>query len=273
MPNLALKAARQAAGYPSQQALADALSRSARQLGLTIVVSVRQVRRWESDSPPWPQEDYQRLLTTSSASPSRTWDSARPGTRPPARHPPRPQGPPPLRFRRLGPVCVVPCPGPPVAQDLSRPRSALISGQSWWPTAVSTCPSPRRCSTAPSPSTPTSGPPFSVRHPVSLAASSLPPSPSRSCFWQGSSSSTCGSRMPPMRRSYAHCRPRVRPMTACSARPSSRTPPSCRAGRPPPGGPRADAGCPDLRPTGACCCSRGARVARRGRGRVPHPLR
>ncbi|MFB7377135.1 transcriptional regulator [Kitasatospora purpeofusca] len=63
VPNLALKAARQAAGYPSQQALADALSRSARQLGLTIVVSVRQVRRWESDSPPWPQEDYQRLLT------------------------------------------------------------------------------------------------------------------------------------------------------------------------------------------------------------------
>ncbi len=63
MPNLALKAARQAVGCPSQQAFADALSRSARQLGLSIVVSVRQVRRWESDSPPWPQEDYQRLLT------------------------------------------------------------------------------------------------------------------------------------------------------------------------------------------------------------------
>ncbi|MEV6972547.1 transcriptional regulator [Kitasatospora sp. NPDC093806] len=63
MPNTALKAARQAAGHASQQAFADALSKAARQLGLPIVVSVRQVRRWESDSPPWPQEDYQRLLT------------------------------------------------------------------------------------------------------------------------------------------------------------------------------------------------------------------
>ncbi|MGV9263452.1 transcriptional regulator [Kitasatospora sp. NPDC003701] len=64
MPNLALKAARQSAGYPSQQALAEALSTAARHLGLPgIVVSVRQVRRWESDTPPWPQEDYQRLLT------------------------------------------------------------------------------------------------------------------------------------------------------------------------------------------------------------------
>jgi hypothetical protein len=64
VPNTALKAARQSAGYPSQQALAEALSAAALQLGLAgIVVSVRQVRRWESDTPPWPQEDYQRLLT------------------------------------------------------------------------------------------------------------------------------------------------------------------------------------------------------------------
>ncbi|MFJ8627484.1 transcriptional regulator [Kitasatospora sp. NPDC093550] len=64
MPNTALKAARQAAGHASQQALADALTRAARQLGLGgIVVSTRQVRRWESDTPPWPSEEYQRLLT------------------------------------------------------------------------------------------------------------------------------------------------------------------------------------------------------------------
>lgn len=91
MPNLALKAARQAAGYPSQQALADALSKAARQLGLAIVVSVRQVRRWESDSPPWPQEDYQRLLTHVLHQPVEDlgfrppWDkSPRPASAPPA---------------------------------------------------------------------------------------------------------------------------------------------------------------------------------------------
>jgi hypothetical protein len=61
--NIRLKAARQGAGYASQQALADALMRAAPQLGLGhMEVSVRQVRRWESSSPPWPQADYQRLL-------------------------------------------------------------------------------------------------------------------------------------------------------------------------------------------------------------------
>ncbi|MFD0405640.1 transcriptional regulator [Kitasatospora sp. NPDC127116] len=64
MPNVALKAARVAAGYATQQALANALAKAARQLGMSDVeVSVRQVRRWESDTPPWPGEDYQRLLT------------------------------------------------------------------------------------------------------------------------------------------------------------------------------------------------------------------
>ncbi|GAA0694501.1 hypothetical protein GCM10010193_56430 [Kitasatospora atroaurantiaca] len=62
--NTALKAARQTAGLSSQQAFADALSAAARQLGMgEVVVSTRQIRRWESDSPPWPQDDYQRLLT------------------------------------------------------------------------------------------------------------------------------------------------------------------------------------------------------------------
>jgi hypothetical protein len=61
--NVRLKAARQHAGYASQQALADALTRTARQIGLGhLVVSVRQIRRWESAAPPWPRADHQRLL-------------------------------------------------------------------------------------------------------------------------------------------------------------------------------------------------------------------
>ncbi|MFH8336981.1 helix-turn-helix transcriptional regulator [Streptomyces sp. AM6-12] len=50
--NTRLKAARIAAGYKSQQALADALG-----------VGVRQVRRWESATPPWPHADQEQALT------------------------------------------------------------------------------------------------------------------------------------------------------------------------------------------------------------------
>ncbi|MFM9447523.1 helix-turn-helix transcriptional regulator [Streptomyces acidiscabies] len=49
--NTRLKAARMAAGFNSQQALADALR-----------VGVRQVRRWESESPPWPQPEVAQAL-------------------------------------------------------------------------------------------------------------------------------------------------------------------------------------------------------------------
>jgi hypothetical protein len=54
--NARLRAARQAAGYRSQQDLADALAAR----GLSV--SSRQVRRWESDAPPLPYPDLQRAL-------------------------------------------------------------------------------------------------------------------------------------------------------------------------------------------------------------------
>jgi len=61
--NVRLKAARQHAGYASQQALADALTRTAPQIGLGHMdISARQIRRWESATPPWPRADHQRLL-------------------------------------------------------------------------------------------------------------------------------------------------------------------------------------------------------------------
>ncbi|MCC9310462.1 transcriptional regulator [Kitasatospora sp. RB6PN24] len=61
--NAALKAARQAVGLSSQPAFAAALSTAARQLGMGgVEVSIRQIRRWESATPGWPQDDYQRLL-------------------------------------------------------------------------------------------------------------------------------------------------------------------------------------------------------------------
>lgn len=62
--NTRLKAARVAAGYNSQQALADAITQAAPQLGIRgLAVGVRQVRRWESANPPWPQPDVRRVLT------------------------------------------------------------------------------------------------------------------------------------------------------------------------------------------------------------------
>lgn len=61
--NIRLKAARLAAGFNSQQDLADALTKNAQQMGIRgLSVGVRQVRRWESETPPWPQPDCQRVL-------------------------------------------------------------------------------------------------------------------------------------------------------------------------------------------------------------------
>ncbi|WP_436788223.1 DUF5753 domain-containing protein [Yinghuangia sp. YIM S10712] len=60
--NAAFVAARHARGWYSQAALVDAFEAKARDLGIRLDVSVRQVRRWESATPPWPSPDYQAVL-------------------------------------------------------------------------------------------------------------------------------------------------------------------------------------------------------------------
>jgi hypothetical protein len=60
--NKRLRAARQALGLRSQQHLADAVTRAGAQIGLRISITERTVRRWESDSPPWPHPDHQAAL-------------------------------------------------------------------------------------------------------------------------------------------------------------------------------------------------------------------
>lgn len=61
--NAKLKAARDAAGYRSQKALADAMMAAAPKHGIRgLQIGVRQISRWESVSPPWPQPDARRLL-------------------------------------------------------------------------------------------------------------------------------------------------------------------------------------------------------------------
>ncbi|MGH3613633.1 MAG: hypothetical protein ACRDRK_13790 [Pseudonocardia sp.] len=61
--NRLLKAARLAGGYGSQDGLAAALNSAAVELGLRGVgIGPRQVRRWESADPPWPQPHHQQLL-------------------------------------------------------------------------------------------------------------------------------------------------------------------------------------------------------------------
>ena len=60
--NTRLRSARQGLALRSQQALADAVTRTALSIGLHISVTSRTVRRWESDSPPWPHPDHQAAL-------------------------------------------------------------------------------------------------------------------------------------------------------------------------------------------------------------------
>lgn len=57
-----MRAARQALGYRSQAALADALTEAARAIGLRIEVAARTVRRWESTDPPWPHPEHAAAL-------------------------------------------------------------------------------------------------------------------------------------------------------------------------------------------------------------------
>src|SRR5690606_3864704 len=60
--NAALKAARVALGYRSQAALAQAVTETARNIGLRVEVSARTVRRWESANPSFPQTDHVTAL-------------------------------------------------------------------------------------------------------------------------------------------------------------------------------------------------------------------
>ncbi|WP_107656031.1 transcriptional regulator [Nocardia suismassiliense] len=60
--NAALRAARQALGYRSQSALADALNETARTIGLRVSINARTVRRWESAEPPWPHPEHATAL-------------------------------------------------------------------------------------------------------------------------------------------------------------------------------------------------------------------
>lgn len=60
--NAALKAARVALGYRSQAALAEAVTETARNIGLRVEVSARTARRWESENPPWPQAEHVTAL-------------------------------------------------------------------------------------------------------------------------------------------------------------------------------------------------------------------
>jgi tetratricopeptide (TPR) repeat protein len=59
--NLAFKAARGRRGW-TQEEFAESFQAAARKLGLNLALSARQVRRWESDDPPWPQPPYRRVL-------------------------------------------------------------------------------------------------------------------------------------------------------------------------------------------------------------------
>jgi hypothetical protein len=90
--NVRLKAARQHAGYASQQALADAPTRAAPQRGLGhLEISDRQIRRWESANRHGREPTTSGSWSMCSSSRLKTSASPRRGTYPwpdPTPHPP-----------------------------------------------------------------------------------------------------------------------------------------------------------------------------------------
>lgn len=60
--NHKLVAARRALGFHSQAGFADAFEAHALTMGMRLAVSIRQVVRWESARPPWPNPAYRRVL-------------------------------------------------------------------------------------------------------------------------------------------------------------------------------------------------------------------
>lgn len=59
--NHAFRAARESRGW-TQEDFVEAFAATARTIGLNLDLSVRQVRRWESENPPWPQRPYRKTL-------------------------------------------------------------------------------------------------------------------------------------------------------------------------------------------------------------------
>ena len=88
--NTRLRNARQGLGLRSQRAFADAVTDAGRRIGLRLSVAERTVRRWESDSPPWPKPAYQaalesllrRPLSDLGFTPSRAQDAVTPPQEP-----------------------------------------------------------------------------------------------------------------------------------------------------------------------------------------------
>ena len=60
--NTQLRNARRELGLRSQRAFANAVTSAGRRMGQRLSVTERTVRRWESDSPPWPKPAHQAAL-------------------------------------------------------------------------------------------------------------------------------------------------------------------------------------------------------------------
>lgn len=80
--NPALVRARHALQLYSQEAFAAAYDDAARALGCRTSISVRQVRRWETASPPWPHPEARRVLEALFGCPVAMLGFVAPGTAP-----------------------------------------------------------------------------------------------------------------------------------------------------------------------------------------------